>query len=394
MDGNDTLQEAIAAHQAGRLDVAQSAYERVLTQRPDDAKALYFFGLLQFHRGAVDAALKHVARSLELAPKNPQAWNVFGSMLTRAARLAEARAAYQKSIELAPQFAEGWYNLGISLRDEGNVPRAIECLRTAISRQADYLLAYGALADLLQQSGLIEQAAEVYREWAQREPMNAYAYHMAVATSGLQAPSRASDEFVTEYFDRFADEFDGKLERLGYRAPGLVSEALLRNSSPDARLDELDAGCGTGLCGPLLRERCRTLIGVDLSAKMLDRARERHVYDELIVGELTELMQTKPDTFDAIVSADTLVYFGDLEPVFTAAYRALRRDGLLIFTVEALETADGHKLQPHGRFAHSESYIRQALARAGFVVNELTRETLRVEGAQDATGFLVVGRRT
>ena len=49
----------------------------------------------------------------------------------------------------------------------------------------------------------------------------------------------------------------------------------------------LDAGCGTGLCGPLIAPYARRLVGVDLSERMLAQARARDVYDELVKGELT-----------------------------------------------------------------------------------------------------------
>jgi hypothetical protein len=55
---------------------------------------------------------------------------------------------------------------------------------------------------------------------------------------------------------------------------------------------------------------------------MLDRAREKNVYDELVQGELTEYLRGRGGTFDLIVSADTLVYFGDLEDVVAARCRS------------------------------------------------------------------------
>ena len=103
----------------------------------------------------------------------------------------------------------------------------------------------------------------------------------------------------------------------------------------------LDAGCGTGLCGPLLVPYARRLIGVDLSEGMLALAKEKHVYDALIKGELTDHMRAQPAAFDVIVSADTLVYFGDLESVVGAAAGALRPNGLFIFTLEHAVGARG-----------------------------------------------------
>jgi predicted TPR repeat methyltransferase len=95
------------------------------------------------------------------------------------------------------------------------------------------------------------------------------------------------------------------------------------------------------------------------------------------------------------VSADTLVYFGALDELFAAANESLRERGLLIFTLEALESGAGeeYRLQQHGRYAHNETYVRNALATANFTVEALNFEAFRKERDQDVPGFLVVARR-
>ena len=151
----------------------------------------------------------------------------------------------------------------------------------------------------------------------------------------------------------------------------------------------------TGLCGPLLRPLCKRLVGVDLSTRMIERADKRGGYDELVVSELCEFMQSRHRHFDAVVSADTLEYFGALEQVSRAAHHTLRDGGLFLFTVEALpaEAAEPYKLLVHGRYAHSDSYVRCSLEAAGFEILELRSEVLRMERLQEVAGFLVVARK-
>ena len=130
-------------------------------------------------------------------------------------------------------------------------------------------------------------------------------------------------------------------------------------------LDVLDAGCGTGLCGPLIARYARRLVGVDLSAPMLAQARARNVYDELVKCELTAYLGDSTGAFDVIVSADTLVYFGLLEDVIAASANALRPGGRLIFTVEELIGAGsdaGYSISLTGRYRHTRPVPR---ARAG-----------------------------
>jgi predicted TPR repeat methyltransferase len=160
--------------------------------------------------------------------------------------------------------------------------------------------------------------------------------------------------------------------------------------SPDRSLDVLDAGCGTGLCGPLICEYARRLVGVDLSAKMLEHAKERSLYHELVKEELTTYLERVRNSFDVIVSADTLCYFGPLEEPVGAAVAALRPGGMLLFTVEEQAAADSseYSISPHGRYTHSREYVDRVLAGAG-LRPEIVRAELRMEAGAPVAGLVV-----
>ena len=389
----------MVAHKAGRFAEAEAGYRRVLEVRPADPKAMYYLGLLHHHRGDTVGAIGLLRRCLALAPSNAHAWNTLGGLHIAAEQPGEAREAYRRMTEAAPAMGEGWYNLGVCLRDEGDIEGAMESLRASVVNQPDYFRSYEALATLLYRLDRVSEAAEVYREWATREPANPTARHMAAATSQQNVPARAADEYVRSLFDGSAKSFDADLERLGYRAPKLVADALTTVLlSPSVGTPVvgtlLDAGCGTGLCGPLLRTRSVSLVGVDLSAQMIERARGRGCYDELVVAELSAFMQSRADAFDAIVSADTLVYFGALEEPLAAARVALQAGGWFVFTLErkAVESEAEYGLGAHGRYWHAENYVQRAVVSAGFAIEVLARETLREERGEPVAGLLVVAR--
>jgi predicted TPR repeat methyltransferase len=137
----------------------------------------------------------------------------------------------------------------------------------------------------------------------------------------------------------------------------------------------------------------RRLVGVDLSGAMVDKARARAVYDELLVEELSQFMLSRSNTFDVVASADTLVYFGSLEEPLAAARQCLRQDGILVFTVERLDpqvSGAPYRLEAHGRYSHSEAYVRDAAARAGLVTISSDTQVLRRERGKDVVGHLVL----
>jgi predicted TPR repeat methyltransferase len=155
----------------------------------------------------------------------------------------------------------------------------------------------------------------------------------------------------------------------------------------------LDLGCGTGLMGEALRGRVDHLVGVDLSAAMIAKARERRVYDELTVSDAAALMGERQGIFDLIVAADSLVYVGDLAPLFAAVGTALTGDGLFAFSVETCK-GDGFELEPTMRFAHSRSYVEATAREVGLRPLLVQSASTRREAGANAPGLICVFKRT
>jgi predicted TPR repeat methyltransferase len=135
---------------------------------------------------------------------------------------------------------------------------------------------------------------------------------------------------------------------------------------------------------------------VDISEKMLDKARERGGYDELVPAEITAYMEDHPERFDLVASADTLCYFGDLEGVVAAAASALRPGGVLTFTVEKADEAKGardYELKQTGRYVHQRDYVVRTLRARGLDPEHIEDVVLREEAGEPVAGFLVLARR-
>jgi predicted TPR repeat methyltransferase len=424
------LQLAISLHQQNRFEDAELVYRELLNQIPENPNILHFLGLLRHQRGFTDEGANLIKQALAIAPDYVDAHNNLGNLYLQAGRPEEAEPCYRRVLELRPDFAAAYGNLGVALKELekyeeailhllkaidicpedasnyqnlGNVYKnmsrfreAVDMFRKTLELKPFDSNAYRKLSQTLFVMGEIERSIEVINQWLNYEPDNPTALHMHAAFTLENIPTRASDAYVKQTFDIFATSFDGVLKRLDYKAPFLVQNALQQlNPDPEA-WQVLDAGCGTGLCGALIRPNVKRLVGVDLSPNMLARAHAREVYDELTEAELTAFFSQAKNAYDAITCVDTFCYFGDLTQAAQTAAKALKPKGWFIFTLEKLDeteaTETGFHLNLHGRYSHTDSYTCQTLTEAGFNIHNIEIAVLRKEGSDLVAGLVVTAQ--
>jgi ubiquinone/menaquinone biosynthesis C-methylase UbiE len=140
----------------------------------------------------------------------------------------------------------------------------------------------------------------------------------------------ASDEMVdhlVDFFDRIAPSYDawagGQHARVAARLVELVA--------PQRGEHVLDVGTGTGLVAHLVAPRVRpgTVIGIDLSDRMLSIARSKGGKNLQFLGMAAERLVFKPATFDLVTMGEALAYFADPTDGLAEANRVLRSGGRL-----------------------------------------------------------------
>lgn len=378
----------------GKLAEARVAATRALTLNPRMGEAHFTLGSIAEALGEREQARDYFRQATELLPRLPDAPMRLGKVLFSLGQHAEATKSFQMVVNLNPAAAEAHFLMGQCFNELGLFDGAVNCYRRVIELNRDHLQAHYSIAILCGNLGRHAEAAEHFAEVLRINPRDDQARHLLAAHRG-QTPATAPAAYVSTLFDGFADTFDEKLVgELGYRTPqalhDMVSQFLAAASAP---LDVIDLGCGTGLCAPLFRGMARTLHGVDLSPRMIEKARERALYDALEVNDVAASLASRKGMWNLVISSDVFVYVGDLREIFSACAAALRPGGMFAFSVEAGEDVDTFVLRSTGRYAHASSYIRELAAQTGFREVERRAAVLRKDSGQDINGYLYLLQR-
>jgi predicted TPR repeat methyltransferase len=301
--------------------------------------------------------------------------------------LAEAREA----VALNPGVAAAVLVLGEALLAAENLPAAIGEFQRALRTDPDLTAARYGLGCAWLEAGEAGRALEIFREL---EDVPGLDTRIARAESILTAP-RSDAGYVRHLFDQFSADYDTRMRGpLSYAAPEILAELADLVIPGRDGLAILDLGCGTGLGGAAFRDRAARLDGIDLSPAMIEKARARGIYDDLMVGDLESALAADGVTYDLMIAADTLVYLGDLAAVFKGAARRLAADGYFLFTTESKPEGDGFELGPKRRWRHSEAYLRATVAAAGLAVAGFVAASPRSEANQPVPGLAVALMRT
>lgn len=386
------LDRALHLHRAGRLDDAAAIYRAILQAMPDQADALQLLGAVEGQRGRHDEALGLLRRAVQSAPDNAAAHNNLGNALAQLQRHGEALDCFERSLLLKPDNPKALRNRGNALRKLNRLDEALRDIDRVLALAPGSLEATVDRGELMLALGRRAEAIECFRRaLAGGKDRDALRFVLASLGDG-ELPGQAPPDYVKGLFDQYAERFDQHLvEVLGYRTPPLLVQAL-KAALPAVPADIVDLGCGTGLCGPLLRPLASRLVGVDLSEGMLERARATGHYDMLHAAELVAWLRATDERFDAAIACDVLNYLGDLAPVFAAVHAVLRPAGRFAFSVERGD-GDGFRLLPTRRYAHARGYLEDVAAAQGLRVRSVDESVLRQDGNQPVPGWLVVLER-
>jgi predicted TPR repeat methyltransferase len=240
--------------------------------------------------------------------------------------------------------ADRRFEFARDLQLKGDLVAAADLLLQATELAPNFASAWFTLGELREQLGEREAAIAAFRRACAADPEDRHGASLRLMRLGAAAVASMPQAYVQALFDQYAPRFEAALvDDLGYRGPALLFKAVLSVRAgarkPAFFKRAIDLGCGTGLAATAFAREVDRFIGIDLSPRMIERARATGLYAELEVADMVEGLRGKLDAgADLILAADAMVYVADLAPVLGEVTRVLAPGGLLAFTAE---THDG-----------------------------------------------------
>ena len=420
-------------HQEGRRSEAEQKYREAIALDPAYADAHNNLGAILLDSGRLAEATAHFVSAARIVPADARVVYNLARALAAQNQLQQADLLYRHSIALDPSFIEGHFGLalnlaklgvhdeaelslhrvlqidplnwqariklGMALLDQGKIPEASEQAEILGRAAAATGFPHKNFGIFLARANCLAEARVCFEVHLSRNPADHDEIAMLLAAAGAPLPERASDRHVERLYASRAHGWDeGSTSPTGYQGHRLVAAALDELNS--GRVETIvDAGCGTGLVGELVRGKAVCLIGVDMSEPMLTQARQKKIYDKLHRGDLLEYFGRHPRSCDIIASAATLIHFSDLAPVFDAAAKCLRPGGRLACTLfpndddsEAVAVGTLNGLAQSGCFRHGPAYVERTAAAYGLRVEAIRRAPHEYIGNSPIDGLVVVLR--
>jgi tetratricopeptide (TPR) repeat protein len=191
------LRKAAEICQLGDMERAESMYQEVLEEQPNQFEALLALGAIALKTNQPKRAVEFVAKATLRVPRSSNAYNNLGGALLDLAQHAKAIECFSEAISLDPNNAEAFYNLGNALLDLQQYEGALESYDGAIAIRSRFAMAHCNRG--IAQSGLgqPEAALASFDEAVEIEPDNAEAHYNRGRL--LYAEYRQVDEAIKSY---------------------------------------------------------------------------------------------------------------------------------------------------------------------------------------------------
>jgi predicted TPR repeat methyltransferase len=294
--------------------------------------------------------------------------------------------------------ADRRFEFARDLQLKGDLAAAADLLDQAVELAPDFASAWFALGEIRERLDQRDAAIAAFRRARDADRSDRHGASLKLMRLGAEDLSEMPKAYVQALFDQYAPRFDtALLDHLSYRGPALLFKAVIKARAaakkPAFFKRAIDLGCGTGLAAAAFAKEVDRFIGIDLSPRMIERARATGLYAELEVADMVEGLANKPDaSADFVLAGDAMVYVSDLAPVLAQIERVLAPGGVLAFTLETHQ-GRGVIIGAGLRYAHAADHVREAVRAAGLTVLHLEAASPRTEDNVPVSGLVVVASK-
>lgn len=387
----------VVLKERGLIVEAIKYFQMALKIKPDYSICLINLGNTLKENSEYEEALSYYKKAEIIEPLNFELLNNLGVLYKEIGQLKDAIICYQKALKINPNFAEAHNNLGNILKDNGDFKGSILAFKNAIRINPQNAIFHENLGLVYSKTNQINEAIIEYEKSIEIESKNDYVRHILASLKGLN-PKNASAEYISKIFDKYANNFEDELiGKLKYDTPNIIYKNLVNHIKFSGRKFKiLDLGCGTGLAGLAVQSLSEFMLGVDLSEKMLLKAKEKNIYNKLLKKDIYEfLLKYNEAKFDVVLSSDVFVYIGDLKNIFSEIYRLLEVEGLFVFSVEASLSDTGELIESQdyilnltARYSHSKKYLERISLESSFKILDINLTQIRLENDNPVLGYV------
>ncbi len=383
------FRNAVERHSAGDLDAAETGYRKILQSSPDHVDALHMLGMAAYQRGQYDSAIKLINQAVQHNSSSAVIYTNLGTVYNANKQPDAAITVLKKAITLDPSMALAYNNLGNAYHTKGLDGDSINSYKMAISINPSFADACANLGSVFYKKEQFDEAERCFRKVLELNPEHPSARHM-LASLGGHKTSSAPLEHVSQLFDEYSARFDEHLvHELGYSMPKLIRNEMDKITGAGVMFDNvIDLGCGTGLAGVEFQPVSKRLTGIDVSLRMVEKARARNIYDLLHDGDILAWLDGSSEKYDLFICADVFPYIGDIYPLFRSIKKCATDNAYFVFSTESTSD-DDYILRKTGRYAHSSEYIGRAAKDVGFSILTLATKNLRKQKGKWIKGDLV-----
>jgi tetratricopeptide (TPR) repeat protein len=161
---NQLFQEAVTAHQEGKLEEAEKLYREILETEPTQIDANHNLGLLLISLNKSAEAIPLLKIAVETNPSIEQFWVSYTTALINEKQFEEAESCCRKAIKQKVNSAKIYFNLGITLNELGRLEESEESYKIAIELKPEFAEAYHNLGNILKKLSRLDEAEIYYRK--------------------------------------------------------------------------------------------------------------------------------------------------------------------------------------------------------------------------------------